>query len=419
MEENVAKLRKSLQHWRTWDAEYEGLKEELSSGVNVQYEKDCTKNFILTIPEIFDLFGIGKGPIRHPIEVSRLVDRRLDYVQQNVSTISKQVEKTESQLSEVLEEMDRENDDTQEPGLPMTEIIEELDEDGNIISSKVTQPEHQTAQIIETLRKAGLKDMDSKSKNDDSTKDSASDTTKKPEAAPASKGQETSEASDDAPKATKKGVSFAEEVQEREIPSRADNANASRSSGVDPSLFNGSFANGERVIELDDDDDVIGAQAELEKQLRSRVIGNLGPNLESVDPVYDPEGLRRLVVRGEEGTSDENIKPAISKGKEAVKPDASAKKGVRFSEELDVQEAPKGSEAPVASKPRTAPIADLDPELQQRQLASEYYRLRNNIIRQQGGFKETEEEKDDPLMEQFPDGKLKKVSRFKAARMRF
>ncbi|KAG9736379.1 hypothetical protein KCU75_g17301, partial [Aureobasidium melanogenum] len=332
-----------------------------------------------------------------------------------------------------------------------------------------------------------------------------------------------------------------------------------------------SFANGERVIELDDDDDIIGTQAvipedespedarlrremlqynlnevgqvvaeldldenlsdfeddddyfdeeydsemseeedeygrsirpgvsksyrqqmqELEEQLRSKVIGNLGPNLEEVDPVYDPEGLRRLVVRSEEGASDENVKPAISKGKEAVKPDSSAKKGVRFSEELNVQEAPKASEAPIISKPRTAPIADvverapskaqapsepakpakvsrfkqnraaasetsqpeptpnqvsgsvisdkivekptapsinarapeeadeLDPELQQRQLASEYYRLRNNIIRQQGGFKETEEEKDDPLMEQFPDGKMKKVSRFKAARMKF
>jgi unconventional prefoldin RPB5 interactor 1 len=122
---------------------------------------------ILTLPEIFELFGVGKGPIRHPIEVSRLVDRRLDYVQQNVSTISKQVEKIESQLSEVLEEMDREDDDTLEPGLPITEILEELDEDGNIISSKVTQPEQQTAQIVETLRKAGLKDIDPNLKNGD------------------------------------------------------------------------------------------------------------------------------------------------------------------------------------------------------------------------------------------------------------
>jgi unconventional prefoldin RPB5 interactor 1 len=526
---------------------------------------------ILTLPEIFELFGVGKGPIRHPIEVSRLVDRRLDYVQQNVSTISKQVEKIESQLSEVLEEMDREDDDTLEPGLPITEILEELDEDGNIISSKVTQPEQQTAQIVETLRKAGLKDIDPNLKNGDTTKNSTSEATEKPKAAPANQAQDTPKATLDAPKATKKGVSFAEEVQEREIPSRADNASASKSSGVNPSLFTGTFANGERVIELDDDDDIIGTQAvipedespedarlrremlqynlnevgqvvaeldldenlsefeddddylddeydseiseeedehgrsirpgisksyrdqmrELEESLRSRVIGNLGPNLEEVDPVYDPEGLRRLVVRGEEGASNETLKPAISKGKEAVKSDGSTKKGVRFNEELDVQEAPK-SEAPVASKPRTAPIADvverapstaqapsqptkpakvsrfkqnraaaadetaqpesapaqdsgsvmsdkivehpaapatnvrapeevdeLDPELQQRQLASEYYRLRNNIIRQQGGFKETEEEKDDPLMEQFPDGKMKKVSRFKAARMKF
>jgi len=528
-------------------------------------------DLVLTLVEIFDLFGVGKGPIRHPIEVSRLVDRRLDYVQQNVSTISKQVEKLEGQLSEILEEMDREDDASLEPGLPITEILEELDEDGNVISSKVTQPEQQTAQIVETLRKAGLKDMDPKSKDGVTNKSSTPEVPEKPKVASEDKKQNTPKAAEDAPKPTKKGVSFAEEVQEREIPSRADNASASRSSGVNPSLFNGTFANGERVIELDDDDDIIGTQAvipgdespedarlrremlqynlnevgqvvaeldldenlsefeddddyfdddydseiseeedehgrsirpgvsksyrdqmrELEESLRSRVIGNLGPNLEEVDPVYDPEGLRRLVIRGEEGASDENVKPAISKGKEAVKPDASAKKGVRFSEELDVQEAPK-SEVAAPSKPRTAPIADvverapskaqapsqptkpakvsrfkqnraatadetvqaesapdqdsgsvmsdkivehaaapstnarapeevdeLDPELQQRQLASEYYRLRNNIIRQQGGFKETEEEKDDPLMEQFPDGKMKKVSRFKAARMKF
>jgi unconventional prefoldin RPB5 interactor 1 len=49
LEENVAKLRKSLQHWRTWDAEYEGLKEELSSGVNVQSEKDCVSTCTATV----------------------------------------------------------------------------------------------------------------------------------------------------------------------------------------------------------------------------------------------------------------------------------------------------------------------------------------------------------------------------------
>lgn len=43
LEESVAKLRKSLQHWRTWDAEYEGLKEELQTAGNVESEEDCVR----------------------------------------------------------------------------------------------------------------------------------------------------------------------------------------------------------------------------------------------------------------------------------------------------------------------------------------------------------------------------------------
>lgn len=29
LEQNVAKLRASLQHWQTWEIEYEGMKEEI------------------------------------------------------------------------------------------------------------------------------------------------------------------------------------------------------------------------------------------------------------------------------------------------------------------------------------------------------------------------------------------------------
>ena len=29
LEENIGKLKKSLHHWQTWEAEYEGLKEEI------------------------------------------------------------------------------------------------------------------------------------------------------------------------------------------------------------------------------------------------------------------------------------------------------------------------------------------------------------------------------------------------------
>jgi unconventional prefoldin RPB5 interactor 1 len=31
LEENIEKLRKLLRHWQTWEAEYEGLKEEILS----------------------------------------------------------------------------------------------------------------------------------------------------------------------------------------------------------------------------------------------------------------------------------------------------------------------------------------------------------------------------------------------------
>lgn len=41
LEENIAKLRKSLQHWRTWDAEYEGLKEEIAISDELQSAADC------------------------------------------------------------------------------------------------------------------------------------------------------------------------------------------------------------------------------------------------------------------------------------------------------------------------------------------------------------------------------------------
>lgn len=35
LEENLGKLRQTLQHWQTWEAEYEGLKEEiLAAGRN-------------------------------------------------------------------------------------------------------------------------------------------------------------------------------------------------------------------------------------------------------------------------------------------------------------------------------------------------------------------------------------------------
>lgn len=48
LEENVAKLQKSLQHWQTWEAEYEGFKEEL-----LALGDECTDADLVTTLTIY------------------------------------------------------------------------------------------------------------------------------------------------------------------------------------------------------------------------------------------------------------------------------------------------------------------------------------------------------------------------------
>ena len=44
LEDNVTKLRESLRHWQTWEAEYEGLKEELVSFSTPGTQSDTVGN---------------------------------------------------------------------------------------------------------------------------------------------------------------------------------------------------------------------------------------------------------------------------------------------------------------------------------------------------------------------------------------
>lgn len=63
-----------------------------------------------------------------------------------------------------------------------------------------------------------------------------------------------------------------------------------------------------------------------------------------------------------------------------------------------------------------APPDELDPSIHRREVASEFHRMRTKMIQQQGGFVESEEEGATvPLNE---DGEKRKVSRFKAARLK-
>lgn len=44
LEQNVEKLRRALTHWRTWDAEYEGLKEDLLALGDVDSEAELVRD---------------------------------------------------------------------------------------------------------------------------------------------------------------------------------------------------------------------------------------------------------------------------------------------------------------------------------------------------------------------------------------
>jgi len=122
------------------------------------------------------------------------------------------------------------------------------------------------------------------------------------------------------------------------------------------------------------------------------------------------------------------------------------KKGVRFANELNVQEAPlpittHGSPstnepkvppktgarpvlASVIERPYTASTApglapepdEYDPGLVQKEVSNEYHKMRNRMIQRQGGFMAQEKEQAEvPLTE--AEGGPKKISRFKAARL--
>ncbi|MCJ1393961.1 hypothetical protein MMC18_006838 [Xylographa bjoerkii] len=163
LEDAVAHLRKSLQHWQTWEAEYEGLKEEIL-GLGEDPLRQNLKNIsidfggdLLTEPEIKRLLEDAGGQQRSADQVLGLLSRRVDYVQDNVKILTKQLEATEDRLSAI--EVVIHPEARSEEGLPLTEIIEELDEDGNVISSSISTPGESSKEVVAALQKAGVKDL--------------------------------------------------------------------------------------------------------------------------------------------------------------------------------------------------------------------------------------------------------------------
>lgn len=224
LEETVAKLRKALDHWSTWEMEYQILTEELEAAGSpspseiVQIGRDI-KGRLVNEKEVEEL--LGKNP-RTANQVIDMISRRLDYVGQNRDSVEKQVEKAQQQL-EAFEMLTDQGLETEE-GLPMMDIEERLDDDDNVLSSSVTQPGKVAPELVEALRKAGVHKEQKSSDTEQASSDNelpGTASSSKPATVPipapvAEKPSPPSVTSQDKSKASaipKKSVSFANDVQ--------------------------------------------------------------------------------------------------------------------------------------------------------------------------------------------------------------
>ncbi|KAF9876731.1 hypothetical protein CkaCkLH20_05577 [Colletotrichum karsti] len=158
LEESIAKLQKALQHWRQWDAEYESLKEEIESApqpASSEHLARIRRDFegeVVDKKEINDLFG--RVDLKPADQIVNLLTRRIDYVSKNIETLEKQLESAEQKhaAASIVSNPDVRDED----GLPITEIIEELDEEGNVVASRLQRPGDSSGQLREILEKAGV-----------------------------------------------------------------------------------------------------------------------------------------------------------------------------------------------------------------------------------------------------------------------
>ncbi|KAL2842170.1 Prefoldin subunit-domain-containing protein [Aspergillus pseudoustus] len=163
LESNILQLQQSLYHWRIWESEYDGLKEEIRA-----LDDDATTSDFLRVSREFDgslvnedevrvMIGEKQGLKRTRQQVADIISRRIDYVRDNVSSMEKRLCAAENKLSDLDGAEELPSEATAD--FPMKEIIEELDEDGEIISSTTTNPGDQAADLLDVLKKAGVENI--------------------------------------------------------------------------------------------------------------------------------------------------------------------------------------------------------------------------------------------------------------------
>ncbi|GAQ08046.1 hypothetical protein ALT_5367 [Aspergillus lentulus] len=367
LEDNLLKLQESLYHWRTWEAEYDGLKEEISNLGDNATTTDFLRigrNFggsLVNEHEVKVILGEKQGVTRSRRQVIDLISRRIDYVKENVATMEKRLRKAESQLYALETSEQLPSEPTAD--FQMTEIMEELDEDGNVISSSTSTPGNQAPELLEILKKAGVKDIPEVPKPKDAEnvtppvtaendRAGAEETqTPGPEDHQAEKQDESTISSQSVAGTQEQPVTDIDEppedaelrremlrysldevgavVAELELDEDADEVSVDEEYDFDDDEEEEEDEFGRTRPVLDED--YHRQMRELEKKLNAKGLWNVGKDTTSLPEDIREELERPTVVRIEK--SDDSVDTAVKGNK--------PKKKVAFAEELDIAPAPK------------------------------------------------------------------------------
>lgn len=420
LEGNVRKLEESLYHWRTWEAEYDGLKEEIGSLSQDATTEDLLQigrdfgGALVTENEVQVLLGGRQGVTRSRKQVVDLITKRIDYVKQNVATMEKRLQTAEDQLSglEAAQSAPAVND----PEYPTMDIMEELDAEGEVVSSSVNTPGDHAPELLEVLKKAGVKDIpdvrrkDAKSTEDKVTEiqddeEEGSQMEKKDGQKDDARYQPTSPERGHAPVPEEQISEPSEEQPVTDVDESPEDAKLRREmleyglnevgsvvaelelddNGSEISLDDG-YGSYDYESEADEEEDDFGRSTgkvldedyhqqmrDLEAKLNARGMYNMGKDADTL-----PDELRQDLER----PSEEDNKPATEK---------KSKKKVAFAEDIDIAPSPK---QPAPEKKATPPAQPDIPAVS------------DSIVER------TEPAEKDPAVADPP----KKTSRFKSAR---
>lgn len=221
LQTRVTQYHASLTHWQKWYLEYSTLHEEVE-----QLPKDAVARKelarirrdwdgeIITKKEVNEIFG--KNDLKDPDAILGVLSRRLDYVERNIEQLQKLLSDDETKLSTAVVVANPDPGTDEETGLPLTGIIEELDDDDNVVSYRLQTGAEAGSKIADALMEAGIgeiaQDEAELDKVNAATKENQPVTASPPIAEPQPSAEATR------PKGLKKRVSFADEDSFPSVP---------------------------------------------------------------------------------------------------------------------------------------------------------------------------------------------------------